>query len=107
MSFIRVAQAGINCIAEQKITCSGTAVYSLNSTVLAANADIICFSVETNNIRIGFGSSNTIPATSTGVVYVAGSSPEWLVFNRTSLLRFTAVSGTPIVNLAAFKYLGL
>lgn len=97
----RTFPAGLVLVGEQKIALTGTAVVAVNSTVRPASK--IIFSVETATVRMKFGS--TIPAATTGVLFIAGNY-ELDGPSGSSTWKFTAVSGSPVVNIAGFKYAG-
>ncbi|MBU2249091.1 MAG: hypothetical protein KKD77_20255, partial [Gammaproteobacteria bacterium] len=104
MSLTRIANIGLIPVGEQKISLSGTQQTAINTTCRAA--DVVVFSVETANVRVGFGASATYPTATTGVLYVANTT-NWITgFNRTSMCRFARVTGAPVVNIAAFRYVG-
>jgi hypothetical protein len=102
MSNSRYIPAGLIALGTQKISLSGTAVYTLNST--CDGADVVIMSVETANVRARFDGTN--PAASTGVLYTAALAPYRLELAAASSFKITAVSGSPVAQVAAFKYAG-
>jgi hypothetical protein len=100
----RVILAGLTPVGSQKMTLTST-TQSLNSTL--RTADYLIFSVETGNARSSFVGNSTVPAKSTGVLWVAGQGPFELQFNRTSRLKFCRAQTTAgIINFSGFKNVG-
>lgn len=102
MSNSRYIPAGLIALGTQKISLSGTAVYSLNTT--CDGADVVWMSVETANVRARF--DGTSPGASTGVLFTSGIGPYWLELSAPSSFKITAASGSPVAQIAAFKYAG-
>lgn len=97
----RTIPAGLIALGTQKISLSGTAVYTLNST--CDGADAVIMSVETANVRARW--DNVAPAASTGILLEYGMGP-YIIEANTATFKITAASGSPVVNVAAFKYAG-
>ena len=96
---IRTIPAGLIALGTQKISMSNTAVYGLNST--CDGADVVVLSVETANVRARW--DGVSPAASTGVLLEYGLGPYFIDINAAGL-KLTAVTGSPVVNVAAFRY---
>ena len=98
----RVIMAGLIALGTQKISLTGTAVSGLNST--CDGAEVVMMSVETANVRARFDGTN--PAASTGVLFVAGQGPFYIELAAPTSFKVTAATGSPVVNMAAFRYAG-
>ena len=98
----RYIPAGLIALGTQKISLAGTAVYSLNST--CDGADVVMMSVETANVRARF--DGTSPAATTGILYTAAVGPHYVELAGPANFKLTAVSGSPVVHVAAFRYAG-
>src|SRR5512133_2340614 len=98
----RSIPVGLISVGFQKISLSGTAVYTLNST--CDGADMVIMSVEAATVRARFDGS--APAASTGVLYLATNSPHTIQLANASNFKVTAVSGSPVVQVAAFRFAG-
>ena len=96
------AKPALKLVGEQRITFTGTAAYSINSTVQAAR--VLRVSVETAAVRARFGSTN--PTMTTGLFLAANALVEWDNYDGTSLLKFTRVTGAPVVNVIGFNWAG-
>jgi hypothetical protein len=102
---MRFFPAGMKLTGEQKITCSSTAKYALNSTVQTGLQHII-LSVATNSVRMSFGANSTVPARSTGILLVKDIIYEFHVPDPAKL-KFSSFNTTAgIVYLAGFGYAG-
>jgi len=101
---LRVVLAGLTPVGSQKMTLTST-TQSLNSTL--RGCDFLLFSVETGNARSSFVGNSTVPAKSTGVLWVAGQGPFEIQFNRTSRLKFCKGQTTAgVINFSGFKNAG-
>lgn len=101
----RIALAGLIPTAYQTITLSNSTAVGLNSTVRTAGAQVIWFSVETNDVR--FRCDSTAPTLTTGVLL---QSDDDYMFNGVSGTvtnwKFQRSTGTAKICLQAFKYDG-
>lgn len=78
-----------------------------NSTAVAANsttklADVLVFSVETNNVRARM--DGTAPTLTTGVMFFSGQTYVLDGYNGTGALKFQRSTGTAKVTIAPFRY---
>lgn len=98
----RIGFAGLVPVAYQTISLSNSTAVGLNSTVRSGGAEMLCFSVETQDVRMR--ADGTDPTLNTGVVYKADLAPEWVAFNGTSALKFQRSTGTATVSVMAWKF---
>jgi hypothetical protein len=100
MSFTRVVLSGLSPAGFQRITLTGTAVSSLNSTV-RSSAKILDISVETQNAR--YRADGTAPTATTGVLLVSGATYRLEGFNGTANMKFIAATTGAVLNIQGWK----
>ncbi len=93
--------AGLVSVGYQKITTNSTAT-TLNSTCRVAHTFLI--SVETQSLRLTF--DGTVPAASTGILYLATNSPFLLEGVDGTALKIKGAAVGAVLNIQAFKYKG-
>lgn len=102
---MRTFPAGLIPIGEQKITCTSTAKYPINSTV-RAGAQVVILSVETNDVRVSFSANSTVPSRATGILLQSDTVHQFAI-NGDTKFKFSSVNTTAgVVNLATFRYAG-
>lgn len=101
---MRTFPAALSLLGEQRISCSSTAKYPLNTT--CRTAQVLYFSVETASVRASFSSNSTVPSRTTGVLFAAGG-PYTVTLKAPTTFKFSSSNTTAgVVNLAAFRYAG-
>ena len=104
MAPTRTMPAGLISPNFQRIAANSTA-QGLNSTSQLCHSFL--FSVESANVRIRFDSMNstTNPTANTGVLFTTTVQPYFLSgIGDASKIKIVKATGSPIVNITAFKY---
>ena len=86
----------------QTITLADSTAVGINSTIRDAGAQVLYFTVETQNAR--FREDGTDPALTTGVLLPKDTLYRWDGFSGTSQLMFQRATGTCKIGVQSYKY---
>jgi hypothetical protein len=86
----------------QTITLADSTAIGINSTLRDAGAQVLRFTVETENAR--YREDGTDPALTTGVLLPKDTLYEWFGYSSTSALMFQRTTGTCKIQVQSYKY---
>jgi hypothetical protein len=95
---------GLVFVGHQQMTLDDSTAVSLTSTIRASVPSALLFSVETNNVRLGWNS--TTPTLNTGVVFVKDNEYFLENYSLDENMKFQRTTGTAVIQALAFKRAG-
>jgi len=100
MSVLKRGWGALSPLALQTVSLTNSTAIAVNSTT--RTADVLHFSVETNDIR--YRADGTAPALTTGVLLQKDMDYWFLNYNRTSQLKFQRSTGSAKVYIQPYQY---